>query len=81
MTETVFFSQFLVAEEKKEEAAPALVEDTGDVDDLVSVQFLFLTFLYFYLNTCLCNCCDSNGVKTISCVSTWGVCDVLSSQI
>uniref|UniRef100_A0A3Q4HVD8 X-ray repair cross-complementing protein 5 n=1 Tax=Neolamprologus brichardi TaxID=32507 RepID=A0A3Q4HVD8_NEOBR len=74
-------NQFLVAEEKKEEAAPAPVEDTGDVDDLVSVQFLFLTFLYFYLNTCLCNCCDSNGVKTISCVSTWGVCDVLSSLI
>uniref|UniRef100_A0A3P9BQK3 X-ray repair cross-complementing protein 5 n=1 Tax=Maylandia zebra TaxID=106582 RepID=A0A3P9BQK3_9CICH len=27
-------NQFLVAEEKKEEAAPAPVEDTGDVDDL-----------------------------------------------
>uniref|UniRef100_A0A3Q0QY66 X-ray repair cross-complementing protein 5 n=1 Tax=Amphilophus citrinellus TaxID=61819 RepID=A0A3Q0QY66_AMPCI len=59
--------QFLVAEEKKEEAAAGPVEDTGDVDDLVSEQFLFLTSCFFFffffflfplslvlaLNTCL----------------------------
>lgn len=31
-------NQFLVAEEQKEEAAPAPVEDTGDVDDLLDMM-------------------------------------------
>uniref|UniRef100_A0A3Q0QXT3 X-ray repair cross-complementing protein 5 n=1 Tax=Amphilophus citrinellus TaxID=61819 RepID=A0A3Q0QXT3_AMPCI len=33
-------NQFLVAEEKKEEAAAGPVEDTGDVDDLADMEFM-----------------------------------------
>lgn len=37
----LFCSQFLVAEEKKEEVAPPPAEDTGDVDDLVRISVIF----------------------------------------
>ncbi|KAI3356167.1 hypothetical protein L3Q82_017426 [Scortum barcoo] len=51
-------NQFLVAEEKKEEAAPPAVEDTGDVDDLVNcfLRQYFSSFKYL------------TDVKGISCV-------------
>ncbi|XP_014859247.1 PREDICTED: X-ray repair cross-complementing protein 5 isoform X1 [Poecilia mexicana] len=39
-------SQFLLAEEKKEQAAPEPVEDTGDVDDLVSMKMCPPTSIY-----------------------------------
>lgn len=38
---SLFCPQFLVSEEKKVEEAAPLVEDTGDVDDLVRLSVVF----------------------------------------
>ena len=38
---SLFCPQFLVSDEKKVEEAAPLVEDTGDVDDLVRLSVIF----------------------------------------
>ena len=46
---SLFCPQFLVAEEKKEEAAAPPAEDTGDVDDLAS-GFFIVRCLFYTIN-------------------------------
>lgn len=54
----LFCPQFLVAEEKKEEVSAPPAEDTGDVDDLVCVIFMFCEVSSIHL---------MRHVKVISC--------------